>query len=166
MSGLDVEKEVILEVGVIITDMNFKELDTYHAILKQPQSFLDGMDEWNTQHHGESGLTAKVPNGTPPEIVEKELCELVKKHFDEPAVIAGNSIYQDRTFIKKHMLDLEKLLHYRMLDVSAWKLIFKEKYGYEHEKENKHRAIDDIKESIAELQAYLGWVKKPSQDSN
>ena len=64
MTGLDVDKEVIIEVAAIVTDLELNELGDYHAIVKQPQSYLDNMDQWNTEHHGESGLTAAVATGT------------------------------------------------------------------------------------------------------
>ena len=103
MTGLDHEKEVIIEVAVIITDLNFAELEQYHAIVKQPQSFLDNMDQWNTKTHKETGLIQKVPTGKPPLQVEDELISLSQRHFKKnEIIIAGNSIHQDRLFIKKY----------------------------------------------------------------
>lgn len=163
MTGLDVEKEVIIEVAAIVTDLDFKELDTYHAVVKQPQKYIDGMDAWNTEHHGASGLTAAIPTGKEQDVVENELLALISKHFGnnnkERPIIAGNSISQDRLFIAKHMHSLNAALHYRMLDVSSWKIIFAEKYNLKYEKQNTHRALDDIRESIAELKYYLGKIK-------
>jgi oligoribonuclease len=158
MTGLDVEKEVVIEVAAIVTDLNFKELDSYQTVVKQPQEFLDRMDDWNKSHHGSSGLTALVPTGKAPEAVEAELIALVSKHFFDPAVIAGNSIGQDRLFINKYFPALAAKLHYRMLDVTAWKLIFNTKYGIKADKVNSHRAIDDIRESIAELAFYTSFI--------
>ena len=65
MTGLDVEKEVVIEAAAIVTDVELRELDSYETVVRQPQRYLDAMDEWNTKHHGQSGLTAKVPNGHP-----------------------------------------------------------------------------------------------------
>ena len=145
------------EMAVIVTDMNFKAVDTYQAIIKQPEAFLENMDEWNTEHHGDSGLTAKVPSGKEPEEVEKELCELTDKHFphknDRP-ILCGNSIFQDRRFIDVYFKDFAKMLHYRMLDVTAWKIIMNEVYHVEYQKRDAHRALDDIRESIEELKRY------------
>lgn len=161
MTGLNVEKEVPIEIAAIVTDIDLKELETYHAVIKQPQAVLDQMDEWNTQHHGESGLTAQVPHGTPPEAVEKAMIQLVDRHFHgERAVIAGNSIGQDRLFINRYFPLLTAKLHYRMLDVTSWKIMMNAKYGIKFEKKNSHRAIDDIRESMAELAFYLGHVSK------
>jgi oligoribonuclease len=158
MTGLDIEKEVIIEVAAIVTDWEFKELDTYHAVVKQPQEYLDRMDDWNTEHHGASGLTALVAKGKDQTVVENELLALISKHFGssnkERPIIAGNSIAQDRLFITKYMKSLNAALHYRMLDVSSWKIVYNDKFKIKYEKENTHRALDDIRESIAELKYY------------
>ncbi|MFS4460553.1 oligoribonuclease [Bdellovibrio sp. HCB2-146] len=162
MTGLDVNKEVIIEVAAIVTDLNFAELETFETVVKQPQKYLAAMDAWNTEHHAKSGLTAKVPNGMEPDQVEAKLVDMVKKHFpntkDKP-VLAGNSIMQDRLFIDKYMPDLASRLHYRMVDVSSWKVIFNNKYNFVYKKANKHRALDDIRESIQELRAYTDKLK-------
>jgi oligoribonuclease len=164
MTGLDVEKEVIIEAAAIVTNLDFSELDTYHAIVKQDQKYIDAMDDWNKKTHGTSGLIAKIPSGKDPSQVEKELIALCDKHFDcsdkdGRPVLAGNSIGQDRRFIDQHWPKLAAKLHYRLLDVSSWKIIFKEKYGFEFEKPDNHRALEDIRASIAELKAYMGYVK-------
>lgn len=168
MTGLDVEQEVIIEVAAIVTDLNFAELDSYEAVVKQPQKYLDAMDDWNKEHHTASGLVAKIPTGTEPETVEQNLLRLIRKHFPDPRhkpMLAGNSIHQDRLFIDKYFTELSEALHYRMLDVSSWKIIMREKFGFAYQKQNQHRALDDVRESIQELQAYVGFVKMPeSQD--
>ncbi len=157
MTGLDVQKEVIIEVAAVITDLDFKELETFETVVKQPQSYLDNMDAWNKEHHKKSGLTAKVPNGVEPDQVEAKLVDMIKKHFPEQKdrpVLAGNSIMQDRLFIDKYMPDLASRLHYRMVDVSSWKVIINNKFNYVYQKSNKHRALEDIRESIQELRHY------------
>lgn len=162
MTGLDVKKEVIIEVAAIITDMQFQELETFETVVRQPQSFLDNMDQWNREHHGKSGLTAKVPNGMMPDLVEAKLCDLVKKHFPDSRqkpILAGNSIAQDRLFIDKYMPDFSERLHYRVVDVSSWKVIFNEKFNFKYSKSNQHRALDDIRESIQELKEYCRFVE-------
>jgi oligoribonuclease len=101
-----------------------------------------------------------------PDQVEAKLVDLVKKHFPDPKdrpVLAGNSIMQDRLFIDKYMKDLSSRLHYRMVDVSSWKVIINNKFKYVYEKSNKHRALEDIRESIQELRHYcdkLNFDKK------
>ena len=158
MTGLEIEREVVIEVAAIVADLDFKESAKYHAVIKQPREFLERMDDWNKKHHGASGLTALVPNGREPHLVEEDLLQLVAKHFDSPAVIAGNSISQDRMFINKYFPKLAAKLHYRMLDVTSWKVVLNSKYGIRYEKKNSHRAIDDIRESMAELKHYLQHV--------
>ncbi len=162
MTGLDVNKEVVIEVACIVTDMNFRELDSFETIVKQPQSYLDSMDAWNTEHHGKSGLTAKVPTGMQPEMVEMKLIDLINKHFPlsrtdpkKRPIMAGNSIAQDRLFIDKYFKNLSARLHYRIVDVSSFKVIINNKYNLEYKKQNSHRALDDIRESIGELKFYL-----------
>lgn len=167
MTGLDVNKEVVIEVACIVTDMNFRELDSFETVVKQPQSYLDNMDAWNTEHHGKSGLTAKVPTGMEPEMVEAKLIDLINKHFPlsktdlkKRPIMAGNSIQQDRLFIDKYFKELSSRLHYRMVDVSSFKVIMNNKYGLEYKKQNSHRALDDIRESIGELKFYLSKVQQ------
>ena len=161
MTGLDPQKEVIIEVAVIVTDHQHKELDSYHQVVKQHSDYLEKMDKWNTKQHKKSGLYDLVPGGVPQEQMERELIALVDKHFakDQKVILAGNSIYQDRIFIKKHLLKFEERLHYRMLDVSSWKIIFADR-NVVFKKENKHRALDDIKESIREIKTYLSYIKE------
>lgn len=161
MTGLEIDKEVIIEVAAIVTDLDFNELGRYESVVQQDQAYLDRMDPWNTKHHGESGLTAKVPFGKKPELVEDELLELIQNTYkpDEDVVIAGNSISQDRLFITKYFRKLDQRLHYRMLDVTAWKLIIENKFGRKYEKTNSHRALEDIRESIGELKFYMSFFK-------
>lgn len=162
MTGLDVEKEVIIEAAVVITDLDFKTLANYHAVLKQDQKYLDGMDEWNRTHHGESGLTAAVATGKDPAKVEEDLIRLADRYYPgERPVLAGNSIGQDRLFINRHMKKFAERLHYRMLDVTSWKIIMGEKMKIKYQKKNTHRAIDDINESIEELKFYLSHFQAP-----
>lgn len=165
MSGLDIEQEVIIEVAAIVTDLNFRELDSYEAVVKQPQKYIDEMDDWNREHHTASGLIAKIPLGMEPETVEARLVDLVRKHFPDPRdrpVLAGNSIHQDKLFIDKYFKRLSELLHYRMLDVTAWKIILREKFGFEYRKQNQHRALEDVRESIQELRAYVDLIQIPT----
>lgn len=161
MTGLDVEKEVPIEVACIVTDWHFNPVAQYHAIIKQPQIYLDRMDDWNKDHHQRSGLTDQIPYGKDPGTVEQELVQLVKAHFgSERAILAGNSIGQDRLFIDKYFRQVEALLHYRMLDVSAWKIVFTNHYQIKFSKKQNHRALDDVQESIDELKFYMQFVKK------
>lgn len=167
MSGLDVNKEVIIEVACIVTDMNFRELDCFETVVKQPQVYLDNMDAWNKEHHTKSGLAAKVPHGMEPDMVEAKLVDLIDKHFPlsktelkKRPILAGNSIMQDRIFIDKYFKILSSRLHYRMVDVSSFKVVMTNKFDIEYKKQNSHRALDDIRESIGELRFYLDNFSK------
>jgi oligoribonuclease len=125
------------------------------------------MDAWNKDHHGKSGLTAKVPNGMDPDFVEAKMIDLINKHFPDSMtdlkkrpILAGNSIMQDRLFIDKYFKKLSSRLHYRMVDVSSFKIMLNNKYNLEYRKQNSHRALDDIRESIGELKFYLNSIQK------
>lgn len=162
MTGLDVSKEVPIEVAAVVTGWDLIPLDSYETVIQQPQSFLDAMDDWNKKHHGESGLVAKIPHGKEPLVAESELIAFVEKHFGtEPAILAGNSIFQDRIFINKYFPRLNARLHYRMVDVTSWKVVVQAKLGVKFDKNNRHRAVDDIHESINELKFYLQYLKQP-----
>lgn len=163
MTGLDENVDHILEVAVVITDLDFKSVEEYHRIVYQPTEVLEKMNDWCKKTHGESGLTAAIPQGTPLATVEKELIELIHRHYtsQERVVFAGNSVGNDRRFIDRYMPEMAKLLHYRLIDVSSFKEIFREKYHLNFQKKNSHRAVDDIYESIRELGYYLSFVQPP-----
>jgi len=164
MTGLDFENDVILEVAIIITDFDFKTLESYEARVNQPYdtvvSRMEANTWWQEYPKNRDDFIANLASGKTMAEVEQELIALVEKYFgNEPAVLAGNSIYNDRNFIKHWMPDLDSRLHYRMLDVSSWKIIMQAKFGLKFEKEEIHRAFDDVNASIAELQYYLGKLK-------
>ena len=165
MTGLDEKTDQILEIAAIVTDYEFTPLAEAHWIVFQPQSVLEGMNDWCKDHHGKSGLTAMIPTGRPLKDVEQELCDFTLLHFGKKqgkdgAVLAGNSIHNDRKFIDLQLPTFSEMLHYRMVDVSSFKEVFRERYKIKRDKKNTHRAIDDIRESIAELQHYLSFVVK------
>jgi len=169
-TGLDPDNDVILEVAAEVTDLDFKTLASYETCVSQPRELvLQRMQKnnWWTQYPANRDeFLANLDKGKASDLVEKELIELVAQNFgDEPAVLSGNSIHNDRTFIKKWWPALDLKLHYRMLDVSAWKVLMQGKYRVQFEKKEVHRAFDDIQASIAELQYYLEWFKNGSQDS-
>lgn len=161
MTGLESEKDVILEVAAEITDFDFNPIASYEAVISQPEEKLAQMNDWCAEQHTKSGLIDRCrTEGRHEQEVVSELCDFVNTHFrGEPAILAGNSIHNDRLFIKFWWPELFKLLHYRMLDVSSFKILMQSKYGYMHEKEGAHRAYDDIHASIKELQAYIQWLK-------
>jgi len=162
MTGLDFTKDVILEVAAEITDFSFKTLASYEACVKQPRGVVvDRMQKniwWKDFPANRDSFINKLDDAKPAAEVEQQLCALIDAQFgDEPAVLAGNSIHNDRNFIKQWWPQLDLKLHYRMLDVSALKILMQGKYGIEFEKKEVHRAFDDIQASIAELQYYLEW---------
>lgn len=162
MTGLDAQKDVILEVAAEITDMNFKTLASYEACVRQDRDVvIDRMQKniwWKDFPVNRDGFVNKLAEGKDPHQVEQEIMALVEDQFGtEPAILAGNSIHNDRNFIKQWWPALDLKLHYRMLDVSSLKILMQGKYGVEFEKKEIHRAFDDIQASIAELQHYLEW---------
>jgi len=161
MTGLDVSEHVIIEVAAEITDWNFTTLASYEAVINHPEEVLAKSNEWAHNQHTKSGLLDRVRNeGRPEQEVIREFCDFVRASFgDEPAVLAGNSIHNDRLFIKKWWPEVEACLHYRMLDVSSWKLVMQGKYGVQFDKADNHRALEDIQASSAELRFYLEWFK-------
>jgi oligoribonuclease len=166
MTGLDPEQDVILEVAAEITDFGFKTLASYEARVRQPRELVvERMQKnkwWADFPVNRDDFVNKLAEGKPGDQVEQELLSLVAEHFgEEPAVLAGNSIHNDRKFIARWWPQLDLKLHYRMLDVSAWKVLMQGKYGVQFEKKEVHRAFDDIQASIAELQHYLEWFKQP-----
>ncbi len=165
MTGLDETKDVILELAAVITDYTLDIKEEYEQVVYQPKEVLDNMNDWCKEHHGKSGLTALVPTGKALAHVEKDVLELINRNFkkDERPVLAGNSIWNDRKFIDKYMPDLSKRLHYRMIDVSSYKEIYREVYGIKFDKKNAHRAVGDIQESIKELKHYLSFVVPPKK---
>jgi oligoribonuclease len=162
MTGLDPERERIIEVATIITDGQLTEVATGpEIVIHQPDEILGAMDDWNKSHHGASGLTERVKASTISEAdAEAQTIAFINQHVstkDRP-VLAGNSIHQDRRFIHRYMPALDKRLHYRMVDVSTIKELARRWYpqliAKVPQKKETHRALDDIRESIDELRFY------------
>jgi oligoribonuclease len=167
MTGLDANKDVLLEVAAEVTDFTFTTLASYEARIKQDRETVVKRMQLNTwwQEFPENrdDFVNKLSEGKPLKQVEDELIALVAEWFGaEPAILAGNSIHNDRNFIKSYWPALDLKLHYRMLDVSSFKIVLQGKYGEVFEKNNSHRAFDDIQASIAELQHYLHYFTEKS----
>lgn len=162
MTGLDPEKDVILEVAAEVTDFSFQTLASYEAIVQHPQKLVvERMQKntwWANYPQNRDDFVRKLDQGKPSDEVEQDLIAIIEQLFgNEPAVLAGNSIHNDRNFIKKWWPALDLKLHYRMLDVSSLKILMQAKYGVVYDKPEVHRAFEDIQASIAELQHYLEW---------
>jgi oligoribonuclease len=164
MTGLNPTKDRILEVAAIVTDWDFNELGTFESgVGHDPAALrlLVDANPWFIDHPDAIDDLLKLSEQSQPEeFVQAKFQEFINKYFksDEPALLAGNSIHCDRGFIKHWWPEVDKRLHYRMLDVSAWKVVMIGKYGVEYTKLEKHRALDDIRESIDELKYYLEKV--------
>ena len=167
MTGLDPEKERIIEVATLITNGNLEVIaEGPELVVHQDDSILNAMDEWNTTHHGESGLIDRVRASTIDDAAaEKQTLAFIEKHCPRrTAPLAGNSIHQDRRFLARYWPTLNEYLHYRNVDVSTVKELARRWYPAELEaapvKKGAHRAMDDIRESIAELAYYRQAVFK------
>lgn len=170
MSGLDPERERVLEIATIVTDGELEVIaEGPELVIHQPSAVLQAMDAWNTAHHGESGLTARVTASTITEAeAEAQTLEFVAEHVEPGAApLAGNSVHQDRLFLSKYLPKLDAHLHYRNVDVSTVKELVRRWYPEAFEgrpkKKGKHRALDDIRESIEELRWYRANVFKPRE---
>ena len=160
MTGLDPVRDRIIEIATIVTDSDLVEIAEGPVIaIRQPANVMEGMDEWNTRQHGQSGLTQRVLDSHY-ELAEAEAQTLL---FPEQSTdrgmspMCGNSICQDRRFMAREMPALESWFHYRNLDVSSLKILaamWAPKVGAAFVKESSHRALSDIRDSIAELRHY------------
>ncbi len=164
MTGLDPKLDVLLEVAVEVTDFELNTLDSYEARITQDKDTVTERMQaniwWRDYPENRDDFIQKLGEGKPLATVEQEMITLVNKHFaGEMAVLAGNSIHNDRLFLKSWMPNLDLKLHYRMLDVSAWKVFMQGRHGVVFEKKEVHRAFDDIQASVAELEFYLDWFK-------
>ena len=164
MTGLDPVLDRILEVGAIITDWDFTEIARYEAVKKVgPRLMKKRMvgDFWDSYPAVREALVAQNMTGKNGRTVENELLGFIEEHIggEDKVLLAGNSIHQDRRFISNEWPRLDERLHYRMLDVSAWKVVFEGKYKKKFAKPEAHRAIEDIQGSIEELKYYLKKIK-------
>ncbi len=160
MTGLEPEQDVIIEIATIVTDGDLNVIAEGPVFaVKQPDILLDAMDEWNTRTHGNSGLTQRVKDSsTDARAAELATIAFLREHVKEgTSPLCGNSIHQDRRFLVKYMPELEAYFHYRNIDVSTLKELakrWKPSAVSSFEKKGAHQALDDIRESIAEMQHY------------
>ncbi|MDX5152503.1 MAG: oligoribonuclease [Acidiferrobacterales bacterium] len=160
MTGLNPEADRIIEVATIVTDSQLNVLAEGPVIaVHQDDQIMNSMDEWNTRTHGKTGLTERVKNSrTVENEAEKQTIDFLKQYVGKnQSPMCGNSICQDRRFLARYMPELEAWFHYRNLDVSSIKELakrWKPEILGGYSKKNTHQAMDDIRESIEELQYY------------
>lgn len=160
MTGLDTNKDYIIEIATVVTDSALNVLEEGPVVaIHQDEAILAGMDDWNKKQHGKSGLINRVRESLYSEIeAERLTLEFLAKHVPpRTSPMCGNSICQDRRFLARCMPDLERYFHYRNLDVSTIKELARRWApgvfaGYS--KESNHLALDDIRDSINELRYY------------
>jgi oligoribonuclease len=160
MTGLNPEQDRIIEIATAVTDSDLNVIaeGPVYAI-HQADGLLDGMDDWNTKQHNQSGLVQRVKESCIDEKkAEAATLEFLKQYtLEGKSPMCGNSIWQDRRFLTRYMPELEKYFHYRMIDVSTLKelaLRWAPKVYNGVQKESKHLAMDDIRDSIGELRYY------------
>ena len=161
MTGLDAERERIIEIATIVTDGELNVIaEGPELVVHQSEQVLVAMNDWNQKHHGESGLIDRVRASSVDEAdAERQTLAFVAAHVPpQSAPLAGNSIHQDRLFLARYMKTLEAHIHYRNVDVSTIKELTRRWYPAEYDarpkKKGSHRALDDIRESIEELRYY------------
>ncbi len=160
MTGLDTADDTIIEIATIVTDQQLNELAEGPVVaIRQSQTRINAMDEWNTRQHGESGLTERIlASAATLAEAERETIEFLSGWVTAGASpMCGNSICQDRRFLAREMPELERYFHYRNLDVSTLKILAQQwapAVAAGFNKESSHRALSDIRDSIAELAWY------------
>ncbi len=158
MTGLDVEECRIIEIAAIITDKNLNIVAEAEPIaIYQDNEIMANMNEWCIKTHAETGLTKRVKESKISlEQAEQMIVDFIAQFVPyQSSPLCGNSIWQDRRFLGKHMPKIDDYCHYRVLDVTSVKLLNDYWGGKEsYHKQNTHKALDDIRESIAELKFY------------
>ena len=163
MTGLDIEKESIIEIATIITDGELNIIaHGPNVAITVDESLIEGMDEWNTTHHFESGLVDRIrEQGVSLIDAEKRTLDFLKEWVDpNTAPLCGNSVWNDRRFLEKEMPNVAEYLHYRMIDVSTVKELARRWYPEvdKYPKKGAHLALDDIIESVEELEYFRDKV--------
>lgn len=166
MTGLDSSSDVILQAALVLTTADLKPLDELALCIHQPDEALARMSPFVRDMHARTGLTERVRTSTTElSTAEQALSERLQAWCQTPATLCGNSIWVDRRFIARYMPALDKLLHYRMVDVSSVKVLASRWYGssavFEKPSAGAHDALVDIHNSIAELRHYRETLFRP-----
>ena len=169
MTGLDIEKESIIEIATVITDSELKILaHGPNLAVKVSEELIAGMDDWNTKHHHQSGLVDRIrTEGISIKDAEQRTLAFLKQWVDEKsAPLCGNSVWNDRRFLDKEMPLVAEFLHYRMVDVSTVKELARRWYPEipRYPKKLSHLALDDILESIEELEYFRNQIFTTQED--
>jgi oligoribonuclease len=175
MTGLSLQTDALIEVAALVTDFDLNVIgDGIDLVIKPPQAALEQMNELVTNMHTSSGLLDELDRGMTLREAEEAVLTFVREFVPEPgkAPLAGNSIGTDRAFLARDMVELEKYMHYRVVDVSSIKELARQWYPRAYfaspAKAGNHRALADIQESIEELRYYRAavFVPPPGPDSD
>lgn len=166
MTGLNVQKDALLEIATILTDDDLREIAVGpNLVMHQSASALDGMDAWGKKQHAASGLIAEVKaSKVTVAQAEQETLAFLQQHGEQGALLCGNSIWVDRAFLQEHMPTLAAFFGYRMIDVSSFKEMMARWYHDDSrvsfKKRDMHRALPDVRDSIDELRHYRTYFFK------
>ena len=176
MTGLDLQRDALVEIAVIVTEADLTEIDEGVSLVIRPQdmSLLESMVPVVHDMHTSSGLLEEIPHGIPLADAEQQVLAYITTHVPEArrAPLAGSSVYVDRAFLARDMPALDAHLHYRLIDSSTIKELSRRWYPRVYfaspEKHGNHRALGDIRESIAELRYYREavFVPQPGPDTD
>jgi len=174
MTGLSLEADALIEVAALVTDFELNQLgDGVDVVIRPPDAALEQMDDFVRTMHTTSGLLEELPSGTTMEDAQEQVLAYIREWVPEPrkAPLGGNTVGTDRNFLARDMAELEAHLHYRIIDVSSIKELSRRWYPRAYfgspKKSGGHRALADIRESIAELRYYREavFVAPPGPDS-
>ena len=175
MTGLSLEADALIEVAALVTDFELNQLgDGVDVVIRPPDAALEQMDDFVRTMHTTSGLLEELAGGTTMEAAQEQVLAYVREWVPEPrkAPLGGNTVGTDRNFLARDMAELEAHLHYRIIDVSSIKELSRRWYPRAYfsspKKSGGHRALADIRESIAELRYYREavFVPPPGPDSD
>jgi oligoribonuclease len=175
MTGLDIERDALIEVAALVTDFDLNVLgEGIDLVVRPPQEALEQMDDFVRNMHTVSGLLAELDNGVTMQEAEEQVLGYIRQHCADGSrpPLAGNTVATDRSFLVRDMPTLERFLHYRIVDVSSIKELARRWYPRAYfnspPKTGNHRALADIQESIEELRYYRAavFVPPPGPDSD